>query len=62
MWSVDRLKKRNAEAVSPAGTHTVAEAGAQTLGREAAKVIVVGPPGCCGCVGNSAGPRSRRER
>ena len=28
----------------------------------AAKVMVVGPPGCCGCVSESVGSTSRRKR
>jgi hypothetical protein len=32
------------------------------VSRAAAKVMVVGPPGCCGCVSESVSSRSRRKR
>jgi hypothetical protein len=31
------------------------------VGRAAANVMVVGPPGCCGCVSESVSSRSRRK-
>jgi hypothetical protein len=63
MRSLVRPKNRDTDQpVSPASTRKMAEVGAQALGREvAAKVIVVGPPGCCGCVSKSVSSSSRRK-
>jgi hypothetical protein len=66
MWSED-------EKARPDSTRDAAEPRAQTHGRaadpakgdvrrEAAKVMVVGPPGCCGCVNQSVSTSSRRKR
>ena len=72
MWGV-RLKNRyKNEAVHPDKTREVAELRRQThgrakepperdLSREAAEVMVVGPPGCCGCVSTSVSSVSRRK-
>jgi hypothetical protein len=57
----------------PDSTREVPEVGSQVLdhaaqlakpdvSRAAAKVMVVGPPGCCGCVSESASSRSPRKR
>ncbi len=54
-------------------TRDVPEVGSQVLDRApelakpvvsqaAAKVMVVGPPGCCGCVSEFVSSRSRRKR
>ena len=54
-------------------TREVPEAGSQVLdrvtelaehdvNRAAAKIMVVGPPGCCGCVGETVSSGSRRRR
>ena len=73
MWSVRRPKKHyKDEAVRPDSTREVAELRPQThgraeelakrdLSREAAKVMVVGPPGCSGCVSTSVSSGSRRK-
>jgi hypothetical protein len=73
MWRVRRPKNHyKDEAVRPDGTREVAELRAQTQGRaeglakgdvrrEAAKVMVVGPPGCCGCVSKPVSSGSRRK-
>jgi DNA-binding GntR family transcriptional regulator len=62
MWRVLRQKRRyEVETLGPDGMREVSEVRAQTLGQAAstatenadpAKVnrLVVGPPGCCGCV------------
>jgi hypothetical protein len=74
MWSVRRPENHDQEAVlSPDSTREVPEVGSQVLdrgpelakpdvSRAAAKVMVVGPPGCCGCVSVSVSSRSRRKR
>jgi hypothetical protein len=71
MWSVRRPKNHDKdEAVRPDSTRELTESRADTHGRaaelakhdvspEAAQVMVVGPPGCCGCVGKSASSSSR---
>jgi hypothetical protein len=57
----------------PDSTREAPEVGSQVLdraselakpdvSREAAKVMVVGPPGCCGCVSTAVSSRSRRKR
>lgn len=57
----------------PHSTREVPQVGSQVLdrapevakpdvSRAAAKVMVVGPPGCCGCVSESYSSRSRRKR
>ena len=72
MWNVRRPKNKD-EAVRPDSTRDVAAVRAQThdgaaepakrdVSREAAGVVVVGPPGCCGCVSKSATSSSRRKR
>jgi hypothetical protein len=70
MWSVRRPKNRyKDEAVQVDSTRDVAGVRAETRGRaaepanrEAANIVVVGPPGCCGCVSTSVGASSRRKR
>jgi len=74
MWSVRQRKNRDkVGAVRRDSTREVADVRTQTPGlaaepakrddsRVAASVMVVGPPGCCGCVSESAGSRSRRKR
>jgi hypothetical protein len=58
--------------MSPDSTREVPEVGSQVLdrapepakpdvSRAAAKVMVVGPPGCCGCLSESVSSRSRRK-
>jgi hypothetical protein len=71
MWSVRRPKSRYSdEAMRLDSTREVAEVRAQARGRaaelakrevsrEVANVMVVGPPGCCGCVGKSVSSSSR---
>jgi hypothetical protein len=62
MWSVHRPKNRDKdEAVRPDSTRKVAEMRTQTLGRQAANVMIVGPPGCCGCVTKPVSSSSRRK-
>jgi hypothetical protein len=72
MWSVRPKNRYKHEAVRPDSTREVAELRPQThgraeelakrdLSREAAKVMVVGPPGCCGCVSASVSSGSRRK-
>jgi hypothetical protein len=57
----------------PDSTREVPWVGSQVLDRApelakpdvsqaAAKVMVVGPPGCCGCVSESVSSRPRRKR
>ncbi len=57
----------------PDGTRDVPEVGSQVLdraperskpdvSRAAANVMVVGPPGCCGCVSEAVSSRPRRKR
>ena len=70
MWSARRPKNHYKEdAVRSDSTFKAAERRAQTqtraaelderdVSREAAHVLVVGPPGCCGCVSKSV-PSSR---
>jgi hypothetical protein len=71
MWSVRPKNRHKDEAVRPDSTREVAELRPQThgraeeqakrdLSREAAKVMVVGPPGCSGCVSTSVSSGSRR--
>ena len=73
MWSVRGPKNSDQEAaIRPESTREVPEVGSQVLdrapelakpdvSREAGNVMVVGPPGCCGCVSESVGSRSRRK-
>jgi hypothetical protein len=72
MGSVRRPKNHSKDdAVRSDSTGEAAERRAQTharaaelverdVSREAAHVLVVGPPGCCGCVSKSV-PSSRRK-
>jgi hypothetical protein len=34
----------------------------EDVSSEGTRIMVVGPPGCCGCVSNSVRPRSQRNR
>jgi hypothetical protein len=66
MWSGRRTKNRYAdEAVRADSTREVRAptAGrAKSVSREDGNVMVVGPPGCCGCVGNPVKSKSRAKR
>jgi hypothetical protein len=72
MWSVRPKNGYQDEEARPDSTREVAELRPQThgrmeeqakrdLSRAAAKVMVVGPPGCCGCVSTSVSSGSRRK-
>jgi hypothetical protein len=69
MWSVRRAKNRYTdETVRPDSTRKVTDVRAPTAGpakrnvsREAGNVIVVGPPGCCGCVTKSVSSASQAK-
>lgn len=73
MWSVHRPKNvHEDEAVRPGGSREAAHVHVQPSGRgaesakraepQAATAMVVGPPGCSGCVSGFVGSRSRRKR
>ena len=73
MWSVRPKNRDKDEAVRPDSTREVAELRPEVhgraeeqakhdLSRESAKVMIVGPPGCCGCVSStSVSSRSRHK-
>ena len=71
MWSVRPKNRHRDEAVRTDSTREMAELpqtdgraeeqAKRNLSRESAKFMVVGPPGCCGCV-NSTSVRSGSRR